>query len=50
MIFNFFFSKQFRYKLRLECMLLKAEYEANFSYLNPSLDTLINAAKGILSF
>lgn len=34
----------------MECMLLKAEYEANFSYLNPSLDTLINAAKGIVNF
>lgn len=33
----------------MECMLLKAEYEANFSYLNPSLDTLINAAKGIVN-
>ena len=33
-------------RLRIECMLLKEEYESNFAHLRPSLDTLIQAGKG----
>ncbi|XP_033111227.1 formin-J-like [Anneissia japonica] len=36
------------YKLRIECMLLKAEFEANIDYLHPSLDTVIEASLAIL--
>ncbi|XP_071951064.1 uncharacterized protein [Antedon mediterranea] len=36
------------YKLRIECMLLKAEFEANIEYLHPSLDTVIEASLALL--
>ena len=34
------------YRLRVECMLLKAEFEANMSFLEPSLESMLTAGEG----
>ena len=42
---NFFV---FSYRLRVECMLLKAEFEANMSFLEPSIEAMLTAGEGII--
>lgn len=37
----------FSYRLRVECMLLKAEFEANMSFLEPSIEAMLTAGEGI---
>lgn len=37
------------YKLRIECMLLKEEFAANMNYLEPSVDSMILAGKGLMT-
>ncbi|XP_057321996.1 uncharacterized protein LOC130665560 [Microplitis mediator] len=37
------------YKLRIECMLLKEEFAANMNYLEPSIDSMILAGKGLMT-
>lgn len=34
------------YKLRIECMLLKEEFNANLSYLEPSINAMLYAGEG----
>ena len=34
------------YRLRVECMLLKAEFEANMSFLEPSIEAMLGAGEG----
>lgn len=34
------------YKLRIECMLLKEEFTANLSYLEPSINAMLYAGEG----
>ena len=38
----------FSYRLRVECMLLKAEFEANMSFLEPSIEAMLTAGEGII--
>jgi len=37
------------YRLRVECMLLKAEFEANMSFLEPSLEAMLTAGEELMS-
>merc|ERR1719410_966081 len=37
------------YRLRVECMLLKAEFEANMSFLEPSLESMLTAGEELMS-
>ncbi|XP_012286898.1 uncharacterized protein LOC105703237 isoform X2 [Orussus abietinus] len=37
------------YKLRVECMLLKEEFEANISYLEPSINSMILAGEDLMT-
>ena len=34
------------FRLRIECMLLKAEFEANLSFLEPSIESMLAAGQG----
>ena len=36
----------FSYRLRVEGMLLKAEFEAQMSYLEPSIEAMLTAGEG----
>ncbi len=36
------------YKLRIESMLLKAEFEANMAFLEPSIESMLAAGQGNL--
>jgi hypothetical protein len=36
----------FSFRLRIECMLLKAEFEANLSFLEPSIESMLAAGQG----
>ena len=40
------FSFIISYRLRVESMLLKAEFEADMSFLEPSIAAMINAGEG----
>lgn len=46
-MFLFFFLGS--YRLRIEIMLLKAEFEANMSFLEPSIDAMLSAGQGQLN-
>ena len=35
-----------QYRLRVESMLLQAEFEANMSFLTPSIEAMLSAAEG----
>merc|ERR550534_2539536 len=37
------------YRLRVECMLLKAEFEANMSFLEPSIEAMLTAGEELMS-
>lgn len=37
------------YKLRIECMLLKEEFAANMSYLEPSINSMILAGEDLMT-
>lgn len=41
------FSSNCSYKLRIECMLLKEELEPNIAYLEPSVEAVRSAARGM---
>ena len=36
----------FSYRLRVECLLLKAEFEANMGFLEPSIEAMLTAGEG----
>ncbi len=42
----FFFS----YRLRIESMLLRAEFEANMGFLEPSIESMLAAGEGEFNF
>ena len=44
MLISFFLS--FSYRLRVECLLLKAEFEANMGFLEPSIEAMLTAGEG----
>lgn len=35
------------YRLRIESMLLRAEFEANMSFLEPSMEAMLSASEGM---
>eukprot|EP00092_Neocalanus_flemingeri_P032005 GFUD01034784.1.p1 GENE.GFUD01034784.1~~GFUD01034784.1.p1 ORF type:complete len:1576 (+),score=438.20 GFUD01034784.1:631-4728(+) len=37
------------YRLRVECMLLKAEFEANMSFLEPSIEAMLTAGEELMN-
>lgn len=39
----------YSYKLRIECMLLKEEFAANMSYLEPSINSMILAGEDLMT-
>ena len=39
-------NNYFSYKLRIEIMLLKAEFEANMGFLEPSIESMLAAGQG----
>ena len=43
-IYKTFF--RFSYRLRIDGLLIKEEFKANLEYIKPSIDSVIEAAKG----
>ena len=40
------FPVNFSYRLRVEGLLIKEEFNSNMEYIRPSIDSVIEAAKG----
>jgi len=47
LFFTIWYNKKcFSYRLRIESMLLKAEFDADMSFLEPSIEAMIAAGEG----